>query len=32
VTTTCAYCGVCCSLNAEIKGNEVVLMVPAKDV
>ncbi|WP_323142448.1 formate dehydrogenase subunit alpha [Massilia phyllosphaerae] len=31
VTTTCAYCGVGCSLNAEMKGNEVVRMVPAKD-
>jgi len=31
VTTTCAYCGVGCSLNAEMKGTEVVRMVPAKD-
>jgi formate dehydrogenase major subunit len=31
VTTTCAYCGVGCSLNAEMKGNQVVRMVPAKD-
>jgi formate dehydrogenase major subunit len=31
VTTTCAYCGVGCSLKAEMKGNEVVRMVPAKD-
>ncbi len=31
VTTTCAYCGVGCSLNAEMKGSEVVRMVPAKD-
>ncbi|HET6719568.1 MAG TPA: 2Fe-2S iron-sulfur cluster-binding protein, partial [Rhodocyclaceae bacterium] len=31
VTTTCAYCGVGCSLTAEIKGTEVVRMVPAKD-
>lgn len=31
ITTTCAYCGVGCSLNAEMKGNEVVRMVPAKD-
>lgn len=31
VTTTCAYCGVGCSLTAEMKGNEVVRMVPAKD-
>src|SRR5471030_2338363 len=31
VTTTCAYCGVGCSLTAEMKGNEVVRMVPNKD-
>ncbi|MFL6709800.1 MAG: formate dehydrogenase subunit alpha [Massilia sp.] len=31
VTTTCAYCGVGCSLKAEMKGNQVVRMVPAKD-
>ena len=31
VTTTCAYCGVGCSFNAEMKGSEVVRMVPAKD-
>jgi formate dehydrogenase major subunit len=31
VTTTCAYCGVGCSLKAEMKGNEVVRMVPARD-
>jgi len=30
VTTTCAYCGVGCSLDAEMKGNEVVRMVPTK--
>ncbi|MES1952266.1 formate dehydrogenase subunit alpha [Salinisphaera sp. S4-8] len=30
VTTTCAYCGVGCSFNAELKGDEVVRMVPAK--
>ena len=30
-TTTCAYCGVGCSLKAEMKGNEVVRMVPNKD-
>jgi formate dehydrogenase major subunit len=30
VTTTCAYCGVGCSFNAEMKGSEVVRMVPAK--
>ncbi|ALS62786.1 formate dehydrogenase subunit alpha [Pandoraea norimbergensis] len=29
--TTCAYCGVGCSLKAEMKGNEVVRMVPHKD-
>jgi len=28
VTTTCAYCGVGCSLNAEVKGDTVVRMVP----
>ncbi|HJV85234.1 MAG TPA: formate dehydrogenase subunit alpha [Noviherbaspirillum sp.] len=31
ITTTCAYCGVGCSLRAEMKGNEVVRMVPHKD-
>ncbi|HUV98715.1 MAG TPA: formate dehydrogenase subunit alpha [Gallionella sp.] len=31
VVTTCAYCGVGCSFRAEMKGNEVVRMVPAKD-
>ncbi|MGF6276201.1 formate dehydrogenase major subunit [Massilia sp. UYP11] len=31
ITTTCAYCGVGCSLNAEMKGNEVVRMVPTRD-
>ncbi len=31
VTTTCAYCGVGCSFKAELKGNEVVRMVPHKD-
>lgn len=31
VTTTCAYCGVGCSFKAEMKGNQVVRMVPAKD-
>ena len=31
IITTCAYCGVGCSLNAEMKGNQVVRMVPAKD-
>jgi formate dehydrogenase major subunit len=29
--TTCAYCGVGCSFKAEMKGNEVVRMVPHKD-
>ena len=28
VKTTCAYCGVGCSFNAEMKGNDVVRMVP----
>jgi formate dehydrogenase major subunit len=31
VVTTCAYCGVGCSLRAEMKGNEVVRMVPQRD-
>ena len=31
ITTTCAYCGVGCSLNAEMKGSEVVRMVPTRD-
>ena len=31
VLTTCAYCGVGCSFKAEMKGNEVVRMVPHKD-
>ncbi len=31
VTTTCAYCGVGCSFNAEIKGQQVVRMVPNID-
>ncbi len=31
VTTTCAYCGVGCSLSAEMRGDEVVRMVPVKD-
>jgi formate dehydrogenase major subunit len=30
VITTCAYCGVGCSFKAEMKGNEVVRMVPYK--
>ncbi len=31
ITTTCAYCGVGCSFNAEMKGEEVIRMVPNKD-
>ncbi len=31
VLTTCAYCGVGCSLKAELKGDQVVRMVPQKD-
>jgi formate dehydrogenase major subunit len=31
VITTCAYCGVGCSFKAEMKGTEVVRMVPYKD-
>ncbi|MDR3482999.1 MAG: formate dehydrogenase subunit alpha [Burkholderiaceae bacterium] len=31
IVTTCAYCGVGCSLEAEMKGNEVVRMVPHKN-
>lgn len=30
VETTCAYCGVGCSFKAEMKGNEVVRMIPSK--
>ncbi len=30
VVTTCAYCGVGCSFKAEMKGSEVVRMVPWK--
>jgi formate dehydrogenase major subunit len=29
--TTCAYCGVGCSFRAEMKGGEVVKMIPNKD-
>jgi len=29
--TTCAYCGVGCSFRAEMKGSQVVRMVPNKD-
>ena len=31
VVTTCAYCGVGCGFKAEVKGSEVVRMVPWKD-
>ncbi|MEP4546658.1 MAG: formate dehydrogenase subunit alpha [Saccharospirillum sp.] len=31
VVTTCAYCGVGCSFKAEMKGNELIRMVPFKD-
>lgn len=31
VVTTCAYCGVGCSFKAEMKGEQVVRMVPWKD-
>ena len=31
VNTTCAYCGVGCSFKAEMKGDQVIRMVPAKD-
>ena len=31
ITTTCAYCGVGCSFDAEMKGEEVVRMTPNKD-
>ena len=31
VVTTCAYCGVGCSFRAEMKGEEVVRMVPNKE-
>ena len=31
VTTTCAYCGVGCSFNAEVKGAQVVRMAPNRD-
>ncbi|WP_084530193.1 formate dehydrogenase subunit alpha [Nocardia crassostreae] len=30
VETTCAYCGVGCSFKAELRGDELVRMVPAK--
>ena len=31
VVTTCAYCGVGCSFKAEMRGDQVVRMVPWKD-
>ncbi|MBP2477879.1 formate dehydrogenase major subunit [Crossiella equi] len=31
VLTTCAYCGVGCSFKAELRGTELVRMVPYKD-
>ncbi|MCK9395782.1 MAG: formate dehydrogenase subunit alpha [Methylobacter sp.] len=31
IVTTCAYCGVGCSFRAEMKGEQVIRMVPAKD-
>jgi formate dehydrogenase major subunit len=31
VDTTCAYCGVGCSFQAEMKGDQVVRMTPSKD-
>ncbi len=31
VVTTCGYCGVGCSFKAELRGDEVVRMVPNKD-
>ncbi|MDE2005257.1 MAG: formate dehydrogenase subunit alpha, partial [Rhodospirillales bacterium] len=31
VVTTCAYCGVGCSFKAEMRGGEVIRMVPYKD-
>jgi formate dehydrogenase major subunit len=31
VLTTCAYCGVGCTFRAEMRGEDVVRMVPAKD-
>src|SRR5688572_26011335 len=31
VLTTCAYCGVGCTFKAEMRGNEVIRMVPYKD-
>jgi formate dehydrogenase major subunit len=31
VLTTCAYCGVGCTFKVEMKGNDVIRMVPYKD-
>ena len=31
VQTTCAYCGVGCTFNAEMRGDEVVRMTPSKN-
>ena len=31
IVTTCAYCGVGCSFKAEMRGDELVRMVPFKD-
>ena len=31
VVTTCAYCGVGCSFKAEMKGDDLIRMVPYKD-
>lgn len=31
VKTTCAYCGVGCSFDAEVKGEQVIRMIPSKD-
>jgi len=31
VETTCAYCGVGCSFKAELKGDQVIRMMPSKD-
>jgi formate dehydrogenase major subunit len=31
VTTTCAYCGVGCTFKAEVKGEQVIRMVPSRD-
>jgi len=31
ITTTCGYCGVGCSLNAEVRGETLLRMVPNRD-